>query len=141
MLHIGTQSGRDNYVRHVPCEWKGKVCTQAHLLRDCPMFMKKKPRERMQHIQMSRRCFNCMRKNHMSKDCKSPIPCTAEGCTARHNVCLHDAWQEKKNEVALLTKTVSPIALLTTPVIISTDTSPLMFETNAIHDNGASVSL
>jgi hypothetical protein len=58
-----------------------------------------------------------------------------------HNVCLNDAWQEKKNEFALLTKTVSPIALLTTPVLISTDTSPLMFETNAIHDNGASVSL
>jgi hypothetical protein len=96
MLHIGTQSGRDNYVRPVPCEWKGKECTQAHLLRDCPMFMKKKPRERMQHIQMSGRCFNCMRKNHMSKDCKSPIRCTAKGCTAQHNVCLHDAWQENK---------------------------------------------
>jgi hypothetical protein len=38
-------------------------------------------------------------------------------------------------------KNVSPISLLTSPVLVATDNSALKKETNLIHDNGASVSL
>jgi hypothetical protein len=41
----------------------------------------------------------------------------------------------------MLTRTKSPISLLTTPVVLSSSTSALQFETNAIHDNGATISL
>jgi hypothetical protein len=82
-----------------------------------------------------------MRKGHSSKDCRSPIRYSISGCGARQNVALHDAWQEKTQAVALLTRNVAPVALLTSPVIISSETSALKFETNVIHDNRASVSL
>jgi hypothetical protein len=141
MLNIRESSGNTNYVKIVACEWKGKECTTSHLLRDCPFFKKKQPKERMKHIQVSGRCFNCMRKEHSSKDCRSPIRCSISGCGARHNVALHDACQEKTQAVALLTRNVALVALLTSPVIISSETSALKFETNVIQDNGASVSL
>jgi hypothetical protein len=141
MLNIIESIGNTNYVKIVSCEWKGKECTTSHLLRDCPIFKKKQPKERMKHIQVSGRCFNCMRKGNSSKDCRSPIRCSISGCRARHNVALHEAWQEKTQAVALLTRNVAPVALLTSPVIISWETSALKFETNVIHDNGASLSL
>ena len=79
-----------------------------------------------------------MRKGHMSSECKSPIRCK---CGARHNIALHEAWQEKIQEVAFLTKVVSAVSLLTSPIIVSTENSALKFETNVIHDNGSTVSL
>jgi hypothetical protein len=47
----------------------------------------------------------------------------------------------KKNAVTLLTKNISPISLLTTPIMIGSDMTSLKKETNAIHDNGASIRL
>jgi hypothetical protein len=41
--------------------------------------------------------------------------------------------------VSLLTKTVLPISLLTSPVMVATDNSYLKKETNLIHDNGATL--
>jgi hypothetical protein len=41
----------------------------------------------------------------------------------------------------MLTRTKSLISLLTTPVVLSLSTSALQFETNAIHDNGATILL
>jgi hypothetical protein len=38
-------------------------------------------------------------------------------------------------------RATSPISLLTTPVILSSLTSALQFDTNAIHDNGSTISL
>jgi hypothetical protein len=131
-------AGRKDFIKIIsPCEWKGKECSTMHLLRDCDMFKKKKPRDRMLHLKDSNRCFNCMRKGHMSKDCKLPIRCK---CGARHNIALHEAWQEKIQEVAFLTKVVSAVSLLMSPIIVSTENSALKLETNLIHDNGSIVS-
>jgi hypothetical protein len=80
-----------------------------------------------------------MKKGHRSRQCTSIVRCIK--CKARHNIALHDAWLEKEMAVALLTKTVSPVALFTTPIIVSNNNSSLKFETNAIHDYGATVSL
>jgi hypothetical protein len=139
-LHnIAKHAGRKDFIKIIsPCEWKGKECSTTHLLRDCDMFKKKKPRDRMLHLKDSNRCFNCMRKGHMSKDCKSPIRCK---CGARHNIALHKAWQEKIQEVAFLTKVVSAVSLLRSPIIVSTENSALKLKTNVIHDNGSTVSL
>jgi hypothetical protein len=43
--------------------------------------------------------------------------------------------------MAFLTKVVSAVSLLTSPIIVSTVNSALKFETNLIHDNGSTVSL
>jgi hypothetical protein len=141
MLNIAHQTGRTNLVRVVACEWMGKECTTAHLLRDCQMFKKKTAKEKMDHVMVSNRCFNCLRKNHRLADCRLPVRCGVENCGKKHNIALHDAWQEKAQAVAMLTRTKWPISLLTTPVVLSSSTSALQFETNAIHDNGATISL
>jgi hypothetical protein len=139
VLSIRQNTGRADYVKIVACEWKGKECTTSHLLRDCPVFKKKVPKDRMKHLQVSDRCFDCMQKGHRSRQCTSFVRCIK--CKARDNIALHDAWLEKESAVALLRKTVLPVALLTTPIIVSNNNSPLKFETNAIHDYGATVSL
>jgi hypothetical protein len=43
--------------------------------------------------------------------------------------------------MAFLTRNVSPISLLTSPIMVGTDHSSLKMETNLIHDNGLSISL
>jgi hypothetical protein len=115
MLNIAHQTGRTNLVRVAACEWMGKECTTAHLLRDCQMFKKKTAKEKMDHVMVSNSCFNCLRKNHRSADCRSLVRCGVENCGKKHNIALHDAWQEKALPVAMLTRTKSPISLLTTP--------------------------
>jgi hypothetical protein len=139
VLNIRHNTGRMDYVKIVACEWKGKECTTSHLLRDCPVFKKKEPKDRMRHLQVLDRCFNCMKKGHRSRQFTSIVRCIKY--KARHNIALHDAWLEKETAVALLTKMVSPVALLTTPIIVSNNNSPLQFETNTIHDYGATVSI
>jgi hypothetical protein len=118
MLNITYQTGRTNLVRVVACEWMGKECTTAHLLRDCQMFKKKTAKEKTGFKQV----LQLLEKNHRSADCRSPVRCGVKNCGKKHNIALHDAWQEKAQAVAMLTRTKSPISLLTTPVVLSLST-------------------
>jgi hypothetical protein len=97
VLNIRHNTGRADYVKIVACEWKGKECTTSHLLRDCPVFKKKVPNDRMKHLQVLDRCFNCMKKGHRSRQCTSIVRCIK--CKARHNIALHDAWLEKNRQL------------------------------------------
>jgi hypothetical protein len=69
------------------------------------------------------------------------VRCGVKKCGEKHNIALHDAWQEKTEAVAFLTRAKLPISLLPTPVILLSSTSALQFDTNAIHDNGSTISL
>jgi hypothetical protein len=69
------------------------------------------------------------------------VRCGVENCGKKHNIALHDAWQEKTEAAAFLLRAKSPISLLTPPVILSSLTSVLQFDTNAIHGNGSTISL
>jgi hypothetical protein len=108
-------------------------------MRDCPVYNKLNDRDKLDHILKASRCFNCYRKGHRAGACKSPLRCRE--CKTKHNSALHAAWQLKTNAVALLTRNVSPVSLLTSPVMVATDNSMLKKETNIIHDNGATISL
>jgi hypothetical protein len=59
VLNIRHNTVRGDYVKIVACELTGKECTTSHLLRDCPVFKKKVPKDRMKYLQVSDRCFNC----------------------------------------------------------------------------------
>jgi hypothetical protein len=56
-------------------------------------------------------------------------------------LCVAYSMAGKCSVVALMIKNVSPISLLTSPVMVATDNSALKQETNLIHNNGASFSL
>jgi hypothetical protein len=71
--------------------------------------------------------------------CPNKFRC--QKCKAKHNTALHDAWEEKKSAVTLLTKNISPISLLTTAIMKGSNMTSLKKKTNAIYDNGASISL
>jgi hypothetical protein len=98
-------------------------------------------RGKLDHIMKVGRCFNCYRKGHRSSGCPSKLRCREKDCGAKHNTALHEGWMAGTNAVSLLTKTILPISLLTSPVMVATDSSYLKKETNLIHDNGAALSL
>jgi hypothetical protein len=138
MLQITQKSSR-NYTKISPCDWKGNECADDHLMRDCPTYNALNDREKLDHILKSGRSFNCYRKGHRAGECRNSQRCRE--CKTKHNTALHGAWQVKTNAVSLLTHNVSPISLLTSPVMVGTDNSMLKKETNVIHDNGATISL
>jgi hypothetical protein len=108
-------------------------------MRDCPVYKALSNADKRSHIMKSKRCLNCYKQAHRAADCPSNLKCIT--CKLKHNTALHQAWKEKKSTVVLLIKNVSPISLLTSPVMVATDNYALKKETNVIHDNGASLSL
>jgi hypothetical protein len=140
MFHISKQSGR-NFIQIPLCDWKDLHCTENHLLRDCPIYKDLQDKEKLDHISKTKRCYNCYKRGHSSGACPSKQHCRVGDCKGKHNTALHYDWKEKSMCVAFLTKNVSPVSLLTSPVMVATDNSALKKETNVIHDNGASISL
>jgi hypothetical protein len=138
MYHVNQQVGK-NMISLPPCDWREKECASNHLMRDCPIYKALSGREQLDHMMVSQRCLNCFKKGHRASQCTLHLRCLT--CKLNHNSALHIPWQEKRSVVALMIKNVSPISLLTSPVLVATDNSALKKETNLIHDNGASVSL
>jgi hypothetical protein len=128
-------------MKNKECDWRGKHCKENHLMRDCPINNALDNRGKLDHIMKVGRCFNCYRKGHRALGCTSKLRCREKNCGAKHNTALYEAWIARTNAVSLLCKTVSPILLLTSPVMVATDNSYLKKETHIIHDNGATLSL
>jgi hypothetical protein len=117
MLKSGRKSGR-KFKKNEDCNWKGKHCKENHLMTDCPIYNALNNRDKLDHIMKVGQCFNCYRKGHGSSVCTSKLRCMVQKCGAKHNSALHEAWIASRKAVLLLTKTVLPILLLTSPVII-----------------------
>ena len=123
-----------------PCDWKGKGCQFNHLLKQCPKFIGLTDQERLKHIQQSDRCFNCFRKNHMAKSCNSKARCGH--CKKTHNTLVHKAFdQTTPVTTTLLGKNETTSSLFTSPISLAKNPRAEKFETNAIHDPGATCSL
>jgi hypothetical protein len=118
MLKSGRKSGR-NFKKNEDSDWKGKHCKENHLITDCLIYNALNNRDKLDHIMKVGRCFNCYRKGHISSGCISELKCTVQKCGAKHNSALHEAWTASSKALLLLTKTVSPITLLTFPVMSS----------------------
>ena len=67
-----------------PCS----VCEDdSHGIVKCPTFAARTADEKKVFIQENRLCFGCLRKGHVSKDCKGRHTCNI--CSRRHPTCLH----------------------------------------------------
>ncbi|XP_031351735.1 uncharacterized protein LOC116177021 [Photinus pyralis] len=65
-----------------------KLCNQmAHPLAQCPEFISKTPSERFSFVKQNRVCINCLRYNHLLKDCTSSFNCRV--CRYRHHTMMH----------------------------------------------------
>ncbi|XP_038140499.1 uncharacterized protein LOC119792268 [Cyprinodon tularosa] len=64
------------------------VCTDtSHSIAKCPKFAVKSMEDKMSFIHQNHLCFGCLRKGHLSKDCKTRHVCGE--CRRHHPTCLH----------------------------------------------------
>lgn len=64
------------------------VCKdEAHGVIRCPTFAAKTADEKKAIIHENHLCFGCLRKGHVTKDCKRRYTCNI--CGRRHPTCLH----------------------------------------------------
>jgi len=69
---------------------KGQACnfcqSEDHRAYQCPVFLKKTAKERVEMVKGAKLCFNCL-KSHLSRNCTSKHRC--KECNKSHNTLLH----------------------------------------------------
>lgn len=64
------------------------VCKdETHGVAKCPIFAKRTTDEKKSFIHENHLCFGCLRKGHVTKDCRRRHSCST--CGKRHPTCLH----------------------------------------------------
>lgn len=64
------------------------VCSQHHMLRNCPTFQKMDVDRRWTVVSQNKGCFACLRMDgHAARQCPQAVGCAI--CTGRHNTLLH----------------------------------------------------
>ncbi|KAL6475780.1 hypothetical protein MHYP_G00168200 [Metynnis hypsauchen] len=77
----------------LPCS----VCkSETHGITRCPTFTAKSVEDKRAFIHENRLCFGCLRKGHMTKDCKRRHTCNT--CNRRHPTCLHEDRNQRPVE-------------------------------------------
>ena len=105
----GGQPGNGVASQPKPCF----MCSATtHALDDCPSFLTKSLPERKNYINTNRLCFGCLRKGHVSKDCRSRRKCKT--CNQRHPTSLHGDVKTKTKEGEDMNQTA---ASADTPVV------------------------
>ncbi|XP_054600468.2 uncharacterized protein [Nothobranchius furzeri] len=83
-----------------PCS----VCkSEAHGITQCPTFTAKSVEDKKAFIHENRLCFGCLRKGHMTKDCKGRHTCNI--CSRRHPTCLHEDRKQNPVEATINSST------------------------------------
>ena len=67
------------------------LCEKNHGLESCPAFIEKKVVDRRRLLSNHKRCFLCLRANHVARSCKSEMSCTEKDCGGRHHHLVHCA--------------------------------------------------
>lgn len=91
------QEKQDTHVSKLksPCS----VCkSEAHNITKCPIFAAKSGEDKRAFICENRLCFGCMRKGHITKDCKRRHTCDI--CSLRHPTCLHEDRKQRPVEAS-----------------------------------------
>ena len=61
---------------------------ETHVITKCSSFTAKSAEEKKAFIHENRLCFGCLRKGHMTRECKRRHTCHI--CSRRHPTCLHE---------------------------------------------------
>ena len=144
------------------------VCQGAgHDVQDCQAFLGQGPEERLQTAVQRQLCFVCLRKGHITRDCREKTKCGAPNCGKMHATALHKSdWQkfreggrrkqESKPPVVEPRATTSGagnhvsrafhvrgsrVALPLVPVRVTSPGSGTTVETYALLDSGSNISL
>lgn len=69
---------------------------ETHSIGRCPTFALKTMEEKKAFIHENRLCFGCLRKGHITKECKRRFTCST--CHRRHPTCLHEERYQRTEE-------------------------------------------
>ncbi|XP_062710264.1 uncharacterized protein LOC134288685 [Aedes albopictus] len=85
---------------------KCPACNQEHSLMRCAKFNRFSTSERQQFVSSKRLCHNCLRSDHMVRNCSSNYRC--KHCNKRHHSMLHSDENPRPNNVASSSRTSMP---------------------------------
>jgi hypothetical protein len=123
-----------------PCDWKGKECADNHLMKNCPRFLKLNEEARQRHLEKKGRCILCFKDTHTIKECPHVGKRHCQKCKKDHHTLLHRV-QRQPDGTLLLNAGNPAFSLFTTPIGVALQGKETFFQTNAIIDNGASMTL
>ncbi|XP_053691504.1 uncharacterized protein LOC128740017 [Sabethes cyaneus] len=92
---------------------KCPACNQEHPLMKCAKFSRYSPTERQQFVSAKRLCHNCLKSDHIVRNCPSNYNC--KHCNMRHHSMLHSSENSRSaNEptavhTSMPTQVVQPI--------------------------------
>ena len=113
-----------------------------HPIWTCEKFKSMKVNERREHVQKLRLCFNSLKPDHMSKDCRSRT-CSFSGCGRRHNRLLHSELPKKETTTNVSDATTAVATNITQgglPVVrIKLTNKDLSLNVLAMCDSGSSI--
>ena len=64
-------------------------CDGSHALEKCFRFRDKSFKDRKDFVLNKRLCMNCLKENHIARQCRWPRACMFSGCSRRHHSLLH----------------------------------------------------
>jgi len=127
------------------------MCHRDHFIMMCEAFKKKSGEERLQFVNGSKLCLNCLGRHKVS-ECQSKRSCSV--CGARHHSALHDACRvpavekgatssepAKTSHVARNPSASRGAVLLATARITVTDRWGTLHSVRALIDQGSEVSI
>ena len=65
-------------------------CQGPHTMFYCPTFGGLTVQERKEKVVALKLCLNCLKPNHLAKECNSTFRCRVQGCGLKHNSLLHE---------------------------------------------------
>ncbi|XP_078052012.1 uncharacterized protein LOC144478153 [Augochlora pura] len=63
------------------------ICHEAHAVRDCETFKLASPATRLETVEKTALCHNCLRPGHTTDSCRSLFSCRV--CNQRHHTLIH----------------------------------------------------
>ncbi|CAB0039804.1 unnamed protein product [Trichogramma brassicae] len=94
-----TSKGRrsSNFVQSSSDKSACPVCSEAHVVEQCPQFRRQSVVERKRTLGHKRLCYRCFG-THMCKDCKSIATCFT--CNGKHHTLLHTPLKKDAKKTA-----------------------------------------
>lgn len=127
---------------------------QGHMAGFCTEFISLSHESKVNFIKSKKLCFNCLRPNHNTSECKNPSKCLQ--CNKKHHTTLHKAYSTPSNSAneqtyppmqaiqAVRSKTIitsAKKALLATAIVNVKTVSGELIPVRAMLDNGSESSL
>ncbi|PIK49544.1 hypothetical protein BSL78_13562 [Apostichopus japonicus] len=82
---FATYEGTSDWPKRKVCQ----LCKGEHDLEECQDFTQKPLVERLTVVKQRGLCFNCLKKNHTARACRSSARCGKADCNWKHNTLLH----------------------------------------------------